>query len=143
MYTHTVLPGPPNILLISKSSESLNIQIQLSNIGTAPILEVYSNITDSSHLVNSLDWAGYFTQGELINVQVTNLQPNTLYIIMAYAVNSEGRGNLSMDFMFATGMNMHLGSALFFVCPFLVAILTCCMYLSKQLSYCVFTGTYV
>ena len=101
-----VLPGPPSISLTTSTSDSLTLGIQLSDIGTAPILFVQLNITntDSLQLVRSLNWTGNYIQGELLNVTVTDLQPSTLYTFRAIAVNSLGSGDLSMEVMFTTGI---------------------------------------
>ena len=106
-HTHaTVLPGPPSILLVSQSSDSLTLQIQLSDIGTAPILIVEMNVTLASQLINTMEWVGNFTQRELIDpVLVSTLQPDTNYTFKAMAVNSHGSGAPSMKFIYTTGMH--------------------------------------
>ena len=89
----SVFPGPPSICLVTRYSDSLTIQIQLSDIGTAPIFTVEMNIT-----------LGY---GELLDpVLVNTLQPSTNYTIRAVAVNQLGPGSLSMEFIFTEGMKM-------------------------------------
>ena len=104
---HTVLPGPPSILLVSRSSDSLTLQIQLSGIGTAPLLLVKVNVTLGSQLINTMVWSGRFTQGEILDpVLVSSLQPDTNYTFQAVAMNSLGPGSLSMEYIFTTGTKL-------------------------------------
>ena len=99
----TVLPGAPSILFISRSSDSLTIQIQLSDIGTAPIVAIEVIVTLGSQLTERIGRNGNFIQGELINVTVIDLQPGTKYTFRSRAVNEFGTGNISMEFQFTTG----------------------------------------
>ena len=106
-YIHTVLPGPPSIFLVSRSSDSLTLQIQLSDIGTAPLLLVMMNVTLGSQLINTMEWSGKFTQGEVLEpVLVSSLQSDTNYSFQTVAVNSLGPGSLSIEFIFAAGMKL-------------------------------------
>ena len=106
-YVHTVLPGPPSTFLVSRSSDSLTLQIQLSDIGTAPLLLVKMNVSFGSKLINIMEWSGSFTQGELLDpVLVSSLQPDTNYTFQAVAVNSLGPGFLSMEFILTAGMKV-------------------------------------
>lgn len=98
-----VLPGPPSILFISRSSDSLSLQIQLSDIGTAPILTVEMNVTLGSQLIGMVERNGNFIQVELIDVTVTGLQPSTEYVFRTRAVSEHGTGAISMEFQFTTG----------------------------------------
>ena len=103
----SVLPGPPSICLVTRSSDSLTVQIQLSDIGTAPILTVEINVTLGSQLIDTVEWSGNFTQGELLDpVLVSTLQPSTNYTFRAVAVNQLGPGSLSTKFIFTEGMKI-------------------------------------
>ena len=103
----SVLTGPPSIHLVTRSSDSLTVQIQLSDIGTSPILTVEMNITLVSELVDTVEWSGNFAQGELLDpVLVSTLQPSKNYTLQAVAVNQLGPGSLSMEFIFTEGMKI-------------------------------------
>ena len=105
---HTVLPGPPSILLVSRFSYSLSLQIRLSDIGTAPLLLVKMNVTLGTRLINTTEWSGSFIQGKVLDpVLVSSLQPDTNYTFKVVAVNSLGPGSLSMKFIFTTGICMY------------------------------------
>ena len=105
-YTCTVLPGRPSILTISGSSNSITVQLQLSDIGTAPTLTVELNVTLASHLIDTVKWSGNFIQGKLLDpVIVSSLQPSTNYTFKAVAVNQLGPGSSSIEFIFTEGMN--------------------------------------
>ena len=104
---HTVLPGRPSILSTSTSSNSITVRIQLSDIGTDPTLTVEPNVTLGSHLINTIMWSGSFFQGELLDpVLVSSLQPSTNYTFKAVAVNQQGPGASSIEFIFTEGMKL-------------------------------------
>ena len=106
IHTHSS-PRPSSIFLVSRSSDSLTLQIQLSDIGTAPLLLVMMNVTLGSQLINTMEWSGKFTQGEVLEpVLVSSLQPDTNYSFQTVAVNSLGPGSLSIEFIFAAGMKL-------------------------------------
>ena len=106
-HTCTVFPGPPSILFLSRSSDSLTVQVQLSEIGTAPILMVEVNVTLGSQLIERIERSGNFIQGELINIPVTGLQPSTEYTFRSRAANEHGTGDISMEFQFTTSKSYH------------------------------------
>ena len=89
---------------MSRSSDSLTLQIQLSDIGTAPILRIEINVTLGSQLTSTIERSGNFIQGELIDVAVTGLQPSTEYVFRTRAVNEHGTGAISEELPFTTGI---------------------------------------
>ena len=108
---HTALPGHPSILIVSKSSNSITVRIQLSDIGTAPTLTVELNVTLGSQLqlIDAVKWTGNFIQGKLLDpILVSSLQPSTNYTFKAVAVNQLGPGPSSMEFIFTEGIQFTL-----------------------------------
>ena len=104
---HTVLPGRPSILSISTSSNSITVRIQLSDIGTDPTLTVELNVTLGSHLIDTIKWSGNFIRGKLLDpVIVSNLQPSTNYTFKTVAVNQQGPGASSIEFIFTEGIKL-------------------------------------
>ena len=104
---YTVLPGRPSILSISTSSNSITVRIQLSDIGTDPTLTVELNVTLGSHLIDTIMWSGIFFRGKLLDpVLVSSLQPSTNYTFKTVAVNHQGPGASSIEFIFTEGMKL-------------------------------------
>ena len=67
------------------------------------------NISLGSQLIDTMEWSGNFTQGEILDpVLISTLQPSTNYTIRAVAVNQLGPGSLSMEFIFTEGMKLLL-----------------------------------
>ena len=111
---------------MSRSSDSLTLQIQLSDIGTAPLLLVKMNVSLGPQLINTMKWSGSFTQGEVLDpILISSLQPDTNYTFQAVAVNSLGPGALYVELIFTAGIitvetlnKGHLGTLSFTLhCP--------------------------
>ena len=78
--------------IISTTVESLVIEVQLSNVGTEPIHEVNLAITSPEQLTSYWNVTGRFVHGEIVQFEVTNLKPSTVYTVVAYGVNAGGQG---------------------------------------------------
>ena len=100
-HTHTELPGAPELESISTSTESLMIQVTISDSGTPPILTLV--IQFSAPEVFARNFTGPFTLGETYDLEVTGLRDNTQYSFTLTAVNYQGRGTSSPRYNSTTG----------------------------------------
>ena len=103
LYYFAVVPGQPVIVSGHATSNSLSIQACLSPTGTSPILSLNINILALSHIPLVVMKTADLVVGELVEIEVRDLSPNTSYTVVMYAVNIAGRGQDSAQRIFSTG----------------------------------------
>ena len=92
---HTELPGAPSLEGISKSTDSLVIQVTVSSEGTPPILTLVVEFAAPEPFTRNFTAAGPFVPGETYELKVTGLRDNTQYSFTLSAVNYQGRGTIT------------------------------------------------
>ncbi|XP_064399608.1 contactin-6-like [Halichondria panicea] len=86
------LPGPPTQPNhISSTHDSLLIQVQLSSLGSGPIIAVHVLFEDFNRTLEIRP----YSLGELVQVRIEGLQSNTIYRFVVIAENYGGLGEPS------------------------------------------------
>lgn len=97
-----VLSGAPTTSLISSSSCSVTVEVQLSPDGTPPIQAILFNFTSPpGYPTQRLN--GPFFPGDTIKGTLSGLVGSTEYRLTAAAINSAGTGPSSDAIIFKTG----------------------------------------
>ena len=101
-HAHTVLPSRPSQLtILSKTHDTLTIELLVSDKGTTPISEVTVEITDPPTLVNK---TGAFNLEERVTLVLLGLEPDTTYTLVGYVSNAAGRSPVSEETIVSTGV---------------------------------------
>ncbi len=103
----SAVPGPPeNITLLSRSSNSLRVQIKLSLIGSSPLLSAHLLLRESQSESTALPLYYNITKdlqrGGRVVFDVGGLLPDTSYSVVIYATNAAGKGVDSRNKIFKT-----------------------------------------
>lgn len=97
---YTDLPGAPQQPNpISSTHDSLLIQVQLSPIGSGPIVAVYVQFGNFTRALE----ARHYALGELVQERIEGLEPDTVYEFTVVAENYCGMGQPSPSNIAATG----------------------------------------
>lgn len=103
MHPLVVVPGAPeNVVAIDVSSNSLRLQVNLSSIGTSPILAVSFLISGPDGFMIISNITENLNIGGPVEAYVNGLSPGTLYSVVVYATNAAGSGPTSVKQNFET-----------------------------------------
>ena len=102
IHTHTVLPDAPELESISISTNSLMIQVTISDVGTPPILALVVEFNAPEIFTRNFTAAPYLPR-ITYNLEVTGLQDNTQYSFTVSSVNYQGRGRATTRYNSTTG----------------------------------------
>ena len=97
-----MLPDAPELESISISTNSLMIQVTISDVGTLPILVLVVEFNVPIIFTRNFT-AGPYIPRETYNLEVTGLQDNTQYSFTVSCVNYQGRGRATSHHNITTG----------------------------------------
>ena len=115
-YVPYISTGAPTLSLLSSTSSSLTIDVQLSPEGIPPILSIAVNFTNPPGLVRAVP--GPFSPGQIVTTTLSDLEAETEHNFTVFAFNFNGISPASPDTSFRTGMSLReLSHALHAVVP--------------------------
>ena len=87
----------------TSTSTTLSLVVQLSQIGTTPLVSLHTFILAIDHPMRMLTMMEGLEVGGAVNVFITDLSPEVSYTVYVYAENGAGRGQDSARRNFTTG----------------------------------------